>query len=119
MSGTHLKWIAAAVVALLVLWGAARFFPSGGGGAAAHGFRLAPVPADSADTITITAPPHTIVVRRAAAGGWTVNDFPAAGDAVGELFAAWPTARRPSSWRRARPRSSASAWTAWRRGACA
>jgi hypothetical protein len=88
MTTQHLKWIAGAIVALLVIWGGARLLRSGSDDAGAGGFRMARVAADSADTILVAAPAETIVVARAPSGLWTVNGYPGSAQAVAEFQAA-------------------------------
>ncbi len=58
MTGRHLVWIAAAIAALLAIWGLGRVLRSGND-ATRGGFHLAGAAADSADTIVVAAPSET------------------------------------------------------------
>ena len=94
MTTAHLKFIALAVGALLLVWAATALLPSGTDRPTAD-FRLTPVTADSVDTITVTAPAETATIARRATGGWSVNGFEASSTAVAELFAALRDTVRP------------------------
>lgn len=85
MNPNHLKWIAGAVVALLLVWLGARLLPKGTDRLAGT-FRLTAVPPDSADTVTFTGSGDPVVLIKTEPGRWTVNGFPAAPAAVLEFF---------------------------------
>ncbi len=87
MNARHLRWIAIAVVALLVLWAGGRLLPSGTD-QTAPGFALPAIAADSADTIAVAAADDTILLARAGAQQWTANGFAASSTAVAEFFTA-------------------------------
>lgn len=95
MNPAHLKLIALGVGALVLIWAASALLPSGTDRAETD-FLLPPVVADSVDTVSVTAPAETLVVARAAAGGWTVNGFPASSTAVEQLFSALQDAVHPA-----------------------
>lgn len=89
MSARQLIRLALVFLALLVLWAAAalgrhRTAKSGSGEA----LRLPAMTRRAVDTIVLARPADTVVLARKDTSAWTANGFPAAPQAVGDLFGA-------------------------------
>jgi hypothetical protein len=87
MTAKQLRHIAIALVAALFLWGLAEVI--GGGGEEIEEWEVLPsLTAAEVDTIEFARTDDTVRLVQSAAGGWTVNGYPASESGVEEFFQA-------------------------------
>ncbi len=94
MSAKHLKAVALALVALLLLWGATELF-SRGTDKVTDIIALPRLAQGDVDTVAIVHAPDTILVVKWSATVWTVNGHPASSEAVNDFFRAFRDSVNP------------------------
>jgi Domain of unknown function (DUF4340) len=92
----QLGLIAAALAALLLLWGAAALIRNRGSSDAGGGFALGAIAEGGVDTVRLVRPEDTTTLVRRDSTTWTVNGHAAATDAVKELLDALADSARRS-----------------------
>src|SRR5919112_6584274 len=88
MSAKHLLRFAAVLGVLLLLWGAAALARRREVSASGEALRLRRMVPAQVDTVVLAKARDTTVLVRKGSTTWTVNGYPAAPKAVGDLFTA-------------------------------